>query len=121
MRVAVPVTNGYVDGPGEAEKVRIYELNGTEIKLVEEYPNPALTKEMARGVWMLKSGLEKGAKAFIVAEIGPPGFRLLKEAGASIYVVDPMPAEEALKLLAEGKLQEATGPTHGEHHHHHHH
>ncbi|MCG2888011.1 MAG: NifB/NifX family molybdenum-iron cluster-binding protein [Sulfolobales archaeon] len=121
MKVAVPVSNGYVDGPGEGETVRIYEVNGNSVKLVEEYPNPALTKEAARGLWMLRSALERGATAFLVAEIGPPGFRFLKQNNASIYVVEPMLVEEALRLLIEGKLKEAEGPTHGDHHHHHHH
>ena len=120
VKVAVPVTNGVVDGPGEGEKVRIYEVNGGEVKLVEEYRNPALDKEMTRGVWMLRSALERGAEAFIVTEIGPPGFRFLS-GKAKVYVVEPVEVEKALEMLVKGELQEATAPTHEEHHHEHHH
>jgi len=64
MKVAVPVTNGYVDGPGEGETVRIYEVNGNSVKLVEEYPNPALTKETARGLWMFEERLGERGHGF---------------------------------------------------------
>ncbi len=120
MKVAVPVTNGYVDGPGEGEKVRIYEVNGKEFKLVEEYDNPALTAMYVRGVHMLKSALEKGATAFILVEIGPPGIRFL-QGKAKVFLAEPgTPADEAVKMLTEGKLNETDKPTHGEHHEHHH-
>ncbi|MBW9141917.1 MAG: NifB/NifX family molybdenum-iron cluster-binding protein [Candidatus Aramenus sp.] len=123
MKVAIPVTNGYVDGPGEGEKVRIYEVNGTEAKLVEEYDNPALNATYARGVHMLKSALEKGATAFILVEIGPPGIRFL-QGKAKVFLAEPgTTADEAVKMFLEGKLVETDKPTHGEHrqgeHHHH--
>jgi len=47
------------------------------------------------------------------------GFQTLETEQRLIYVVEPMPVEEALRLLIEGKLKEAEGPTHGDHHHHH--
>ncbi|QKR00877.1 diguanylate cyclase [Metallosphaera tengchongensis] len=118
MKVAVPVTNGLVDGPGEGEKVRIYEVEGMEAKLVEEYDNPALTANYARGVHMLKSALERGAKTFILVEIGPPGIRFL-QGKAKVFLAEPnTSAEEAVRMLVEGKLKETDKPTHGEHHHH---
>jgi len=114
MRVAVPVTDGVVDGPGEGEVVRIYEV-GSDVKLIEEYENPAKYAMAARGVHMLKSALERGAEAFIVAEIGPPGLRYL-ESKAKIYLGKGYPVELALERFMKGELPEIKEPTHGHHH-----
>ncbi|BDC18015.1 NifB/NifX family molybdenum-iron cluster-binding protein [Acidianus sp. HS-5] len=116
MRIAIPTTNGRVDGPGEGEDVLIYEINGDDIKLVEKYENPALKATAARGARMLKSALDKGVNAVIVAEIGPPGVRLLK-GKAKIYLAEGLTVEEALEKFKRGELQETDKPTHEEHHH----
>ncbi|MUM65607.1 diguanylate cyclase [Acidianus infernus] len=116
MRVAIPVTKGRVDGPGEGEEVLIYEIDGDEVKLVEKYENPALKATAARGAHMLKSALDKGVDAVIVAEIGPPGVRLLK-GKAKIFLAEGLTVEEALEKLKKGELQETDKPTHDEHHH----
>jgi len=117
VKVAVPVTNDYVDGPGEATEVHIYEVNGKEYKLVEKFTNPALQATHARGVYMLKAGLERGVTAFIVAEIGPPGIRFLK-GKAKVYLASGMKVDEALDKLVKGELTETDKPTHDDHHHH---
>ncbi|MEM0072175.1 MAG: NifB/NifX family molybdenum-iron cluster-binding protein [Metallosphaera sp.] len=117
-KVAVPVTNGYVDGPGEGEKVRIYEVSGNGPALVEEYDNPALKATFARGIHMLKSALEKGATAFIVAEIGPPGVRFL-EGKAKILLAPGERVEDALEKFMKGALLETHQPTHESRHGHH--
>ncbi|ARM74869.1 NifB/NifX family molybdenum-iron cluster-binding protein [Acidianus manzaensis] len=116
MKVAVPVTNDRIEGPGEAEEVHIYEINGNEIKLLEKYENPALKAMAARGVHMLKSALDRGVNAVIVAEIGSPGVRLL-QGKAKIYIAENMQVNEALEKLIRGELKETNKPTHEEHHH----
>lgn len=70
-KVALPVTGDEVTGPGEGEKVKIFDVENDLIKLVEEYPNPALHAVAARGAHMLKSALDKGAQVFLVTEMGP--------------------------------------------------
>lgn len=115
MKVAIPVTNGYVDGPGEGLEVIIYEIKDGKPYLVERYENPALKATAARGAHMLKSALDKGVNAVIVAEIGPPGVRLLK-GKAKIYLAPGLKVEEALDKLIKGELIETDKPTH-EHHH----
>ncbi|AWR94153.1 NifB/NifX family molybdenum-iron cluster-binding protein [Acidianus brierleyi] len=117
MKVAIPVTNGLVDGPGEGEKVQIYFLEGDKIELVEEYENPALKATAAPGAHMLKSALDKGVNAVVVAEIGGPGVRLLS-GKAKIFLAPNMKVEEALKKLIKNELIETDKPTHehGEHH-----
>lgn len=118
MKVAIPVTNGYVDGPGEGLKVQIYELDGGQYKLVEEYDNPALRAMTARGAHMLKSAIDRGVQAFIVAEMGPPGFRLLQNYKIKAYLAEGLEVKEALERMLRNELQEIVKPTHEEHHHH---
>lgn len=117
MKVAIPVTNGFVDGPGEGLEVMIYQLEGDKFTLVEKYENPALRATAARGLHMLKSALDKGVNAVIVSEIGPPGVRLLK-GKAKIYLAPGLKVEEALEKLLKKELPETDKPTHDEHHHH---
>ncbi|MEJ2779292.1 NifB/NifX family molybdenum-iron cluster-binding protein [Stygiolobus sp. CP850M] len=117
MKVAIPVTNGFVDGPGEGLEVMIYQLEGGKFTLVEKYENPALRATAARGLHMLKSALDKGINAVVVAEIGPPGVRLLK-GKAKIYLAPGLKVEEALERLLKGELPETDKPTHDEHRHH---
>jgi predicted Fe-Mo cluster-binding NifX family protein len=66
MKVAVSVTDGLVEGPGDALEVRFYQVEGSKVKLLESCPNPALMAVTAKGVRMLESALDKGATAFIV-------------------------------------------------------
>ena len=73
MKVAVVETNLIVEGPGEGQTVQIYETEPAP-RGVEEYQNPALTATTTRGIWMLKSAMEKGATAIVVAEAGSPAF-----------------------------------------------
>ena len=117
MKVAIPVTNGYVDGPGEGLVVQIYEVENGQYKLIEEYENPALRAMAARGVHMLKSAIDKGVKAVIVAEMGPPGFRLLQNYNVKAYLGEGLDVKTALEKLIKNELPELKGPTHEEHHH----
>jgi len=123
MRVAVPVTNEYVDGPGEGLSVQIYEVENGQYKLIEEYENPALRAMAARGAHMLKSAIDKGVDAFIVAEMGPPGIRLLQSYKIKAYLAEGLDVKTALEKLMKNELPELNRPTHEERHHgeHHHH
>ncbi|QIW25383.1 diguanylate cyclase [Sulfolobus sp. S-194] len=119
MRIAIPVTNGYVEGPGEALKVQIYEVEGQEYKLIEEYDNPALKAMAVRGAHMLKSAIDRGVNAVIVAEMGPPGLRLLQNYKIKAYLAEGLDVKTAIEKFIKGELPEIIKPTHEEHHHHH--
>ncbi|ACP49611.1 Dinitrogenase iron-molybdenum cofactor biosynthesis protein [Sulfolobus islandicus Y.N.15.51] len=121
MKVAIAVTNGYVSGPSEGLAVQIYEINGNEYKIIEEYENPALNATAARGVHMLKSAIDKGVNAVVVAEMGPPGFRFLKRYNVKAYLGMGLDAKTALEKLIKNELLEITQPTHGERHGEHYH
>ncbi|QRF74793.1 hypothetical protein Thermo_00284 [Thermoplasmatales archaeon] len=117
MKVAIPVTGDMVSGPGEGMEIKIYETK-EGVKLLETYENPALKAQSARGIWMLRSVIERGAEAIIVAEAGAPAFSYTK-GKLKLYLGRGMTADEALASFNTGKLNELTVPTH-EHGHHDH-
>ena len=117
MKVAVPVTENKVSGPGEGMEVRIYDTND-DMKLLDTYENPALKAQSARGIWMLRSAIERGAEAIIVSEAGAPAFSYTK-GKLKLYFGRGLNVAEALSSFKAGRLSELTVPTH-EHGHHHH-
>lgn len=118
MRVAISVSNGYVSGPGEGDEVWIVDVNNNgSYEVRERFENPAKYATRVRGVFMLRSAVEQGVNAVIVSEIGPPGYRWAVSRGIKVYIFEGK-VEDAIKALIDGKLTEATGPTHGEHHNH---
>ena len=116
MRVAVPVTNGFVDGPGEGEEVYVYDLS-PEPKLVEKYPNPAITAVSARGIWMLRSALDRNVEKLIVSGVGQHAFTVV-DGKLKFYHADGMKVEDAVATFIEDKLPELTEPNHVHGHHH---
>ena len=121
MRVAIPVSNGYVDSPGEGLEIYIYEVERDEIRLLEKYENPALKVSSERGVRMIKSILDRGVDAVIVSEIGEHGIRILLAKKITVYLAPNMRVEEALSKLIRNELPITDKPTHHHHHHHHEH
>ncbi|MEM0157319.1 MAG: diguanylate cyclase [Thermoplasmataceae archaeon] len=110
MKVAVVETNQIVEGPGEGEKVQIYETEPVP-RVVEEYQNPALMATTTRGIWMLKSAMEKGATAIVVAEAGSPAFNFT-QGKAVLYSGAGMRVDTAIKALVDGKLPKMDRATH---------
>ena len=71
----------------------------------------------------LQEYLDKGVHVFIVGNIGPNAFEILKSGGSKIYLARKMNAGEAVELFSEDGLKELLEPTlkksieHGEHEH----
>lgn len=116
MRIAVPVTEGIVDGPGEGEEVFIFET-GSNPELLEKYPNPALTATSARGIWMLRSAMDRDVDTMIVSGIGQHAFTAVK-GSIKFYHADGVAVDDAVKMMVDGKLKELTEPNHNHSHHH---
>lgn len=70
---------------------------------------------------MLKSAIDKGVNAVVVAEMGPPGFRFLQRYNVKAYLGMGLDAKTALEKLIKNELLEITQPTHGERHGEHYH
>jgi predicted Fe-Mo cluster-binding NifX family protein len=118
MKIALPETDGIVSGPGEAKIIRIYETEPS-ISLLEQYENPALTAPSARGIWMLRSALDRGASIIIVSGIGSHAFDFLEGKG-DLYIAAGMGIEEAVENFKSGKLPKLEHPNHESGHHHEH-
>ncbi|MGC8949042.1 MAG: NifB/NifX family molybdenum-iron cluster-binding protein [Thermoprotei archaeon] len=116
MKVAVPVTNGYVSGPGEGLEVHVYEIEGNIIKFLEKYANPASKAITAKGIYMIRSILERNVNAIIVTEIGQHGFKMLS-GKVTVYLAPQIRVEDALSKLIKNELQMIDKPIH-EHHFH---
>jgi len=55
--------------------------------------------------------LIKGAQAFIVGNIGPHAFEILKEGNAKVYLARKTSGKDAVEKLLKGELKELTEPT----------
>lgn len=55
--------------------------------------------------------LDKGVKAFIVGNIGPYAFEMLKSGGSKIYLARKKKVSEAVELFSKGELKELNEPT----------
>jgi predicted Fe-Mo cluster-binding NifX family protein len=71
----------------------------------------------------LQEYLDKGVRVFIVGNIGPHAFEILKSGGSKVYLARKMSAVEALTALNNNVLKELLEPTvkksmeHGKHEH----
>ena len=111
VKVGIPVNGSNISGPGEGAEVHIFEIENTKYKLIDRYENPALKATSTRGIHMLKSVLGKNVDAIIVAEIGEPGVRFLKNK-IKIYYNNNLNEDEAMESYIHGNLEEITLPTH---------
>lgn len=59
----------------------------------------------------LRQFLEQGVEAFIVGNIGPHAFDILKTAGSKVYLARKMTGQEAIDQFAQGALQQLDEPT----------
>lgn len=115
MIIAVPVKGNITSGPGEASEIAI--VDTSKGKVIERYPNPALTATSGRGIAMVRSALDRKAEALVVGGIGEHALsfamRYLKVFNGSGVTLDELTGENGLENLPE--LLQAT---HGGHHHH---
>ena len=116
MRIAIPVTDGMVEGPGEAREVVIYESDPSPI-IVDRFANPAISAISSPGIWMLRSAVDRHSKATIVSEIGPHAFDYAS-GRIDLYNGRGLSAEDAVRKFISGSLTKITGSTHHQHLHH---
>lgn len=100
---------------GHAE---FYMLYNTESKTVEAIKNEEVEKHDHE---ILNNFIDKGAKTFIVGNIGPHAFEILKSGGSKVYLARKMKVLEAITSFNNGELKELVEPTakksinHGKH------
>jgi predicted Fe-Mo cluster-binding NifX family protein len=59
----------------------------------------------------LQEYLDKGVRVFIVGNIGPHAFDILKSGGCKIYLARKMKGAQAVELFSKGELKELNEPT----------
>ncbi|WP_449463333.1 hypothetical protein PQ610_02990 [Tardisphaera miroshnichenkoae] len=119
MRIAVMCTDGYVDAPGRAENLCVFEQQAEGFRLVETLPNPALSVErpaglasgvrLYRGVRAVKAILDKGIDGLVMMHMG--NYELKAAQGKVKLYAFQGRAEDALFMIAQGSLREATAPS----------
>lgn len=75
-------------------------LFDTETKSYEAY----LNNNEGHNHDNLQGFLDKGVRSFIVGNIGPNAFDILKSAGSKVYLARKMKAAQAVELLSKGGL-----------------
>lgn len=104
MLIAIPSTNGIVEGPGEGDEVLIFDSE-LDYRLMESYHNPGLDVLSARGIAMLVSALRMKVATIIVAHLGSPAYQFIK-GKAKLYYADGMKVRDAIARLKDGLLTE---------------
>ncbi len=59
----------------------------------------------------LQEYLDKGVRAFIVGNIGPHAFEILKEGNSKIYLARKMTVNDSIEFFISGSLKELSEPT----------
>ncbi len=131
MRVAIPVVEvrggKYLIVPhfGRSPYFLIAEVSSGAYKVVEVVRNPLATGEgHGRGRTVISYLISKGVEAVIVKHLGIPAYSHLRELGVRVLRASGEYAEDSLKALAEGRLEDYVpeeGEEHETHGHHHHH
>ena len=60
---------------------------------------------------MLYNLLDKGTEVFIVGNIGPHAFEIIKTETTKVFLARKMTVQEAIRKYMDGELQELTEPT----------
>lgn len=100
---------------GRCQGYVIAEIEGNEVKGSSFIPNPAFSTPMGAGIAAAQAVAAQGVEAVVTGNIGPNAFMVLHQSGIRVYKAGGVTVEKALQLLAEGKLQEITGPNVGGH------
>jgi predicted Fe-Mo cluster-binding NifX family protein len=118
MLVAIPVSDGEVSGPGEAQEILVLDSEkGFAVR--ERYENPALGAGSSPGIQMIRSLVERNVDALIVGHIGMHAFSYARNR-LIVYSSEGMSYEEAVAAYRKGALKrvdDAIPGDHGSHSH----
>lgn len=89
---------------GHAKYYLVYETDSQQLDVI-------VNSEHDEKHQMLFDAINDGIKYFIVGNIGPHAFEILKSGDAKIFVARKMSAQEAIKKLESGELELLTEPT----------
>lgn len=118
MLIAVPVSDGEVSGPGEAQEIIVLDSEkGYAVR--ERYENPALGAASSPGIQMIRSLVERNVDALIVGHIGMHAFSYARNR-LIVYSSEGMSYEEAVAAYRKGYLKKVDDAIPGDHESHSH-
>lgn len=94
---------------GRAAKFQICDTETGETSFVDNTQN--LNAAQGAGIQAAQNVIDAGVEAVITGNCGPKAFRVLGSAGITIYTVQDVTVQEALKALKEGQLQAVSAAT----------
>ncbi len=111
MKIAVTSVENTVSGKvdprfGRAKFFFLVDSDTGETSVHDNVQN--LNAAQGAGIQSAETVAKLGAGAVITGNAGPKAFRTLNAAGIKVYLCKDGTVAEAIRLLKEGKLQEAT-------------
>ena len=108
MKITIPVENNQETVCFSFGRSPYFLIHDTEINTNEFKANPAVNAEGGAGIKAAQFVLDTGAEALITMRCGQNAADVFKAAGMKIYKAISANAQENLKALSEGKLEELT-------------
>lgn len=115
MKIGISATGKGIDSHVDARFGRcpnfvIVELDGKEIKGVEDVENTANAQMGGAGISAAQIVADRGVKAVITGNMGPRAFQVFSQLGIDVYQGEGT-IKEAVEKFSNGELQKVSGPT----------
>jgi predicted Fe-Mo cluster-binding NifX family protein len=110
MKIAVTTCGDDLNAPldarfGRAARFLVYDTESRTFELAGNEQN--LNAAQGAGIQAAQNAASTGAKAVISGHFGPKAFRVLSASNIAVYTSTAATVQDALRLLAEGKLTAA--------------
>jgi len=84
----------------------VAEVEGKDVRETRFFPNPAVSVGMGAGIAAAQAVVSENVEAVISGNFGPNAFRVLQQSGVKVYKANGLTVKQALKQVAEGKLEQ---------------
>lgn len=108
MKIAIPIDENKEAVCASFGRAPYFVIHDTETKASKIETNPAAEAEGGAGLKAAQFVVDTGADALITVRCGQNAADVFKAAGVKIYKALSTCADENLKVMAEGKLDELT-------------
>jgi predicted Fe-Mo cluster-binding NifX family protein len=111
MKVAFTTSGNDLKAPldsrfGRTPKFLVYDTEDESFEVVDNTQN--LNAPQGAGIQSGETVSKAGARAVVTGHVGPKAFRVLDAAGIAVYTSDAKTVGEALVLLKDGRLMQAS-------------
>lgn len=110
MKVAFTTSGDSLEAPvdirfGRASRFLIYDTDTGDYEVIDNSQNKKAVQ--GAGIQASQNIARAGVKAVVTGHCGPKAFRVLEQAGVTVYQTDPVTVGEALKRFNAGTLRAA--------------